>query len=325
MLEHIVWKDGKLILLDQRKLPHIKEYVVCDTVYEVADAIKDMVVRGAPAIGVVAAYGVVLGLRGGLSFDTIYDILIKTRPTAVNLMWGLLRMKSMVETGVEPENAAVQIHNDDIKVNMAIGEFGSKLLNDGDNILTHCNAGALATGGFGTALGVIYAGCKNGKRLHVYVDETRPYLQGSRLTAYELMENDVPCTLICDNMAGYLMKQGKVDKVIVGADRIALNGDTANKIGTYSLAVLAKHHKIPFYVVAPLNTFDLNISSGNFIKIEERDPKEVKEIFGVKVAPDNVTVYNPSFDITDNELITAFITEKGVIGKPFDLNIKRIF
>ncbi|MCA1933665.1 MAG: S-methyl-5-thioribose-1-phosphate isomerase [Calditerrivibrio sp.] len=323
-MEHIVWKNDKLYLLDQRKLPFVKEFVECFDLSSVANAIKDMVVRGAPAIGVTAAYGVVLGLMEGMKFEDIYKILINTRPTAVNLMWGMLKMKEMIDIGITPIDAAIKIHEDDISVNKRIGEFGSSLIEDNFNILTHCNAGALATGGFGTALGVIYAAKNSGKRIHVFVDETRPYLQGSRLTAFELMENGIECTLICDNMAGYLMKQGRVDAVIVGADRIALNGDTANKIGTYSLSVLASKNNIPFYVAAPLSTFDGSIENGSCIVIEERNPQEVREVFGVKISPDNVSVYNPSFDVTDSELITAFITEEGIIGKPFDLNIKKL-
>lgn len=323
-MEHIVWKNDKLYLLDQRKLPFVKEFVECSNLAMVADAIRDMVVRGAPAIGVTAGYGVVLGLMVGMKFDDIYNVLINTRPTAVNLMWGLLKMKNMVDSGINPIDAAIKIHEDDIAINRRIGEVGSSLIGDNSNILTHCNAGSLATGGFGTALGVIYATKNSGKNIHVFVDETRPYLQGSRLTAFELMENGVDCTLICDNMAGYLMKQGRVDAIIVGADRIALNGDTANKIGTYSLAVIANKNNVPFYVAAPLSTFDGSIKDGSFITVEERNPREVREIFGVKIAPDDISVYNPSFDVTDSELITAFITEEGVIGKPFDLNIKKL-
>lgn len=325
MESHIIWKGDKLILLDQRKLPFEKIFVECFTVYDVADAIKKMVVRGAPAIGVAAAYGFVLGKKGGLDDNTIYDILIKTRPTAVNLEWALKRCMKGSQLGLEHEQVAIEIHKEDIAVNRKIGDFGKSLISDGDNILTHCNAGALATGGYGTALGVVRSAFLEGKRIHVYVDETRPYLQGSRLTAYELMEDGIDCTLICDNMAGYLMGLGKIDKIIVGADRIAANGDTANKIGTYSLAVLAKHHAIPFYIAAPFSTFDLNVQNGSSIRIEERDPSEVRGFFGTKVASDEVKVFNPSFDVTPNSLITAFITEKGVIYPPFEENILKIF
>lgn len=325
MESHIIWKGDKLILLDQRKLPFEKIFVECSTVYDVADAIKKMVVRGAPAIGVAAAYGFVLGKKGGLDDNTIYDILIKTRPTAVNLEWALKRCMKGSQLGLEHEQVAIEIHKEDIAVNRKIGDFGKSLISDGDNILTHCNAGALATGGYGTALGVVRSAFLEGKRIHVYVDETRPYLQGSRLTAYELMEDGIDCTLICDNMAGYLMGLGKIDKIIVGADRIAANGDTANKIGTYSLAVLAKHHAIPFYIAAPFSTFDLNVQNGSSIRIEERDPSEVRGFFGTKVASDEVKVFNPSFDVTPNSLITAFITEKGVIYPPFEENILKIF
>ncbi len=325
MEPHIVWKDNRLILLDQRKLPFEKSFVECLTVYDVADAIKNMVVRGAPAIGVVAAYGFVLGKMGGLDDKTIYDILIKTRPTAVNLEWALKRCLRESAIGSDLDKLATAIHEEDILINRKMGEFGKGLIEGGDNILTHCNAGALATGGYGTALGVIRSAFLEGKKIHVYVDETRPYLQGSRLTAYELMEDGIDCTLICDNMAGYLMSLGKIDKIIVGADRIAANGDTANKIGTYSLAVLAKYHNIPLYIAAPFSTFDLGIKEGSFIKIEEREPAEVRGFFGTKVALDEVKVFNPSFDITPNSLITAFITEKGVIYPPFEENILKIF
>jgi len=264
-----------------------------------------------------------MGLLEGFSFEDIYKLLISTRPTAKNLVWALNEMKRLIDAGLPPIDAAKKIHEDDVTINKKIGKNGHELIREGFNILTHCNAGLLATGGFGTALGVIYAAKEAGKRFSVYVDETRPYLQGSRLTAFELMENGVDCTLICDNMAGFLMKQGKIDMVIVGADRITSRGDTANKIGTYSIAVLANRHHIPFYVAAPSSTFDLDISSTDEIIIEERSPEEVRKCAGVKVASDKVKVYNPSFDITEGELITAFITEMGIIERPFDLNIAK--
>jgi methylthioribose-1-phosphate isomerase len=322
-MRHIYFKDGKLYLLDQRKLPFVKEYVECSSIHDVAKCIKDMVVRGAPAIGVAASYGVAMGIMEGFSFEDIYKLLISTRPTAKNLAWALYEMRKLIDAGLPPIDAAKKIHEDDVAINKKIGKNGHELIREGFNILTHCNAGLLATGGFGTALGVIYAAKEAGKRFSVYVDETRPYLQGSRLTAFELMENGVDCTLICDNMAGFLMKQGKINMVIVGADRITCRGDTANKIGTYSIAVLANRHQIPFYVAAPSSTFDLDISSADEIIIEERSAEEVRKCAGVKVAPDNVKVYNPSFDITEGELITAFITEKGIIKRPFDLNIAK--
>jgi methylthioribose-1-phosphate isomerase len=315
---HIVWTKKSLLLLDQTKLPFKKEYVECKTILDVAESIKNMVVRGAPAIGVAAAYGFVLGKKSGLSDENIYNILINTRPTAVNLEWALKRCISEIEKGRDIEEVAILIHEEDILINKQIGSCSKELIRDGDNILTHCNAGALATGGYGTALGVIRYAFEDGKKIHVYVDETRPFLQGSRLTAYELIEDGIDCTLICDNMAGYLMSLGKIDKVVVGADRIAANGDTANKIGTYSLAVLAKHHNIPFYIAAPFSTFDFNIKNGSEIKIEERDPSEVRGFFGVKVAIDETKVFNPAFDVTPAELITGFITEKGIITPPFE-------
>ncbi|ADR19836.1 S-methyl-5-thioribose-1-phosphate isomerase [Calditerrivibrio nitroreducens] len=317
MDSHIIWENDKLLLLDQRQLPFKKIYVECCSIYDVAKAIKDMVVRGAPAIGVAAAYGFVLGKINGIDDETIYNILINTRPTAVNLEWALQRCLNQYKDYGDLLELAKKIHEEDISINKQIGKNGKELINNGENILTHCNAGALATGGYGTALGVIRAAFEEGKRIHVYVDETRPYLQGARLTAYELMEDGIDCTLICDNMAGYLMRLGKIDKVIVGADRIASNGDTANKIGTYSIAVLAMHHRIPFYVAAPISTFDMSINDGSFIKIEERAPYEVREVFGTKIATDETKVFNPSFDVTPHYLISGFITEKGVICPPY--------
>lgn len=323
------WSDEGLYLLDQRKLPHETVYVLCKDHIDVARAIKDMVVRGAPAIGVAAAYGVALGVKN-LSLakiDEIVDLLSKTRPTAVNLFWALERMRKKALSSSSWEELleeAKAIHEEDIKANERIGKFGAHLIPQSANVLTHCNAGALATGGFGTALGVIRFAVKQGKKVRVFADETRPVLQGARLTTWELMMDGIEVTLITDNMAGYLMSKGEIDLVIVGADRIASNGDVANKIGTYSLAVLAKHHGIPFYVAAPTSTVDLSIPSGKDIPIEERDPREVLEINGVKIAPSGVKVFNPAFDVTPAELISAIITEKGIIRHPFSKNLPEV-
>ncbi|MGA1862457.1 S-methyl-5-thioribose-1-phosphate isomerase [Deferribacter thermophilus] len=316
MVEPIVWGNGVLKLLDQRILPHEKRYVECNTAEDVANAIKDMVVRGAPAIGVTAAFGVVLGLKEGKNIDEIYNLLLNTRPTAVNLKWALDKMKATYEYAEGDidfvEKSAVKLFKRDIEYNRMIGKSGLQVIKDGDNILTHCNAGALATAGYGTALGVFRAAKEAGLNIHVYVDETRPYLQGARLTAFELMEEGIPCTLICDNMPGFLMKQKKIDKIIVGADRIAKNGDTANKIGTYQLAVLAYFHDIPLYIATPISTFDFSIECGDDIVIEHRNPDEVRKIGDKLIAPENVNVYNPAFDVTPSNLICGFITEFGV-------------
>ncbi|KAA0258881.1 S-methyl-5-thioribose-1-phosphate isomerase [Deferribacter autotrophicus] len=323
MLEPIIWEKDNLKLLDQRVLPHKKEYMVCKTVNDVAFAIKEMVVRGAPAIGVSAAFGVVLGLKEGKSINEIYELLKNTRPTAVNLIWALDKMKGAYEYCDGDinyiEKVAIKLFERDIEYNRMIGKNGVTVLNDGDNILTHCNAGALATAGYGTALGVFKAAKEAGLNIHVYVDETRPYLQGARLTAFELMEEDIPCTLICDNMPGFLMSQKKIDKIIVGADRIAKNGDTANKIGTYQLAVLAYYHDIPFYIAAPLSTFDFTIEDGSQIKIEMRNGDEIRKIKDIFISPKNVPVYNPAFDVTPSHLITGYITEFGVFSSVNEL------
>lgn len=312
MLEPIVWNRNTLLMIDQRKLPHKREYYACKTLEDVCYAIKNMVVRGAPAIGVAAAFGFVLGIRENLEADHISRKLISTRPTAVNLSWAVCRMKEFYRLGLDVEQKALEIYNNDIAINKKIGENGSKVILDNFNILTHCNAGALATAGYGTAVGVIRAAFERGKNIHVYVDETRPFLQGARLTAFELNELGIKNTLICDNMAGYLMKSKKIDLIVVGADRIARNGDVANKIGTYSLAVLAKYHKVPFYVAAPFSTFDPDTECGNDIAIEERSDTEIKEIGGVKIACENQKCYNPAFDVTPSELVTGIITEKGI-------------
>lgn len=333
------WTGDALKLLDQRKLPFVEEYVMCRTHVEVAKAIKDMVVRGAPAIGVAAAFGYVLGLREFASGDLqewmkkVKENLANTRPTAVNLFWALDRMertllgnlgKSREEILEILEGEALRMAREDIEVNKAIGRNGAALLKDGWTILTHCNAGALATVDYGTALGVIRAAVESGKRIRVFADETRPYLQGARLTAWELSKDGIDVTVITDNMAGWLMKKGLINAVIVGADRIAMNGDVANKIGTYTVAVLAKKHGIPFFVAAPTSTIDPKIRSGDEIPIEERSQDEVLFCGGNRVVPHGVKVVNPAFDVTEKDLVTAIITEKGVIWPPFEENIRRI-
>ncbi|ADQ40856.1 translation initiation factor, aIF-2BI family [Caldicellulosiruptor acetigenus I77R1B] len=339
-MKHFEFENDKLIVLDQRKLPFEKEYFVCSTYQDVYIAIKDMIIRGAPLIGIVAAYGVVLGFKEiiekNMDSAKIYEIinyLASSRPTAVNLFWALERMKKVFEEARNLSQSqiyslllqeAMKIEDEDKSINKKIGEHGNTLIKEGANILTHCNAGALATGGYGTALGVVREAHFTGKNIHVYVDETRPYLQGARLTAFELSEDGIPNTVICDNMAGYLMKLGKIDCVIVGADRIALNGDTANKIGTYSLSVLAKHHGIPFYIAAPVSTIDFNIKSGLEIPIEERSEDEIRFFNGKKIVPDESKVFNPAFDVTPAENITAIITEKGVVFPPFEENISKL-
>jgi methylthioribose-1-phosphate isomerase len=302
----IVWKGDRLELLDQRKLPDQTAWVACRTSEEVAAAIRDMVVRGAPAIGCAAAFGVVLG-RGS---DSSYEVLAKSRPTAVNLFWALERMKRADDL----EKEAVAIFDEDIAANKAMGRLGAELMPQNARILTCCNTGALATAGYGTALGVIRASMP--KNISVIACETRPYLQGARLTAWECVQEGIPCTLITDNMVGHMMSRGEVDVAIVGADRIAANGDTANKIGTYGIAVLAKRHGIPFYVAAPLSTFDPDIADGSQIPIEERPAEEVTGYRGTRWAPEGIKVRNPAFDVTPAELITGIICEKAVIHAP---------
>lgn len=337
MVPTIEWQGGVVRMLDQTKLPIEVTYFECKTYQDVARGIKGLIIRGAPAIGVAAAMGVALGAQeiATDSFTDFYSGVEKicahigsTRPTAVNLFWALERMKrfilsmkekpvSVIKKGLIDESNRV-LH-EDIEANKAMGRHGAGFIKDGNTILTHCNAGALATGGYGTALGVIRAAKESGKDIQVFADETRPVLQGARLTAWELMEDNIPVTLITDNMAGYFMKKGIIDLCIVGADRIARNGDTANKIGTYSVAVLAQKHGIPFYVAAPVSTIDFKIPSGEQIPIEERDPAEVTNVFGkTQIAPLNVKVANPAFDVTPAELITAIITEKGAF-KPGEI------
>lgn len=336
------WKDRKLIIIDQTLLPGKLVYKICQRDEEVVSAIKALQVRGAPAIGCAAAYGVVLGLLDSEAknyrefteeMDRVVNLLASSRPTAVNLFWALSKMeecawrnkdKEIPQIVEALEEEAKLIHLDDQKRCERIGEEGATLIPEGARILTHCNAGALATGGIGTALGVIYKAEEQGKRVKVFSCETRPLLQGARLTCWELKEAGIDVTLICDNMAASLMREEKIDLVITGADRICANGDVANKIGTYGLAVLAKAHRIPFYVAAPLSTFDLALSDGSKIPIEERDREEVASVLGKQIAPKNVKVLNPAFDITPNELVTAIITEKGIIRSPYEENIKRV-
>jgi len=338
----IFWKDDAVVMIDQKALPHEERHLKFTDYKDVITAIKDLTVRGAPAIGVAAAMGIALGALHlatsskedfKLSFHEICDQFSRTRPTARNLFWAIERMKKRFDEALSgsPDqikrvlvDEAIRICGEDIAINREMGMQGRFLMEDGDKILTHCNAGALATAGYGTALGVIRAASEEGKRLHVFVNETRPVLQGARLTAWELKKDNIPATLITDSMAGFLMKQGKISKVIVGADRIAANGDVANKIGTYSLAVLAKEHNIPFYVAAPLSTIDISIKNGDEIPIEERNAEEITTIRGIRVAPEGVQVYNPAFDVTPNRYITAIVTEAGVVFPPYQEGIGKI-
>lgn len=305
-IEPIKWKGDRLELLDQRLLPDQTIYVSCKTAAEVAAAIRDMVVRGAPAIGCAAAFGVVLGGKDA------FELLAQSRPTAVNLFWALERMKF----AKNPEAEAKAIFDEDLAANRAMGRHGAALIPKGARVLTYCNTGALATSGHGTALGVVRTAFERDKTLSVVACETRPYLQGARLTAWECMQEGIPCTLITDNMAGHLMSKGEVDVVIVGADRIAANGDAANKIGTYMVAVLAQRHRLPFYVAAPTSTFDPKSADGSAIQIEERLAQEVTGYRGVRWAPEGVKVRNPAFDVTPAELISAIVCEKGVVRDP---------
>jgi methylthioribose-1-phosphate isomerase len=341
-MKTMTWHGDRLDLIDQTRLPHEAVQVSCRDASDVAAAIKDMVVRGAPAIGVAAAYGVALGALGlqGLGREAFLAGLAErialigaSRPTAVNLFWALERMRRVAEAtpgdGTAVAAALVReanaMHDEDVATNRAIGAFGADLIPAGANVLTHCNAGALATVDYGTALGVIRAAHEAGKRLHVWVDETRPYMQGARLTAWELQEAGIPATLIADNMAGHFMARGQVDVIVTGADRIAANGDTANKIGTYSVAVLAAAHGIPFYIAAPVSTIDAQIADGSQIPIEERPPEELTHFRGQPVAPLGMPVANPSFDVTPARLIAGIITEQGVLRPPFGPAIQALF
>jgi len=335
------WYGDYLLILDQTKLPFEERYREARTYLKVAEAIKNMEVRGAPVIGAAAAYGFALGAleyqgdKAGFPdhMKEVRSALESTRPTAVNLFWALRKMEDKLRElyNQEPDQIkqalvaeANAIAEEDRRMNRLIGEYGNTLVPDKANILTHCNTGTLATVEYGTALGVIRAAYEAGKKIHVYAGETRPFLQGARLTAWELCHDNIPHTLITDSMAGYLMQQGKVDMVIVGADRIAANGDTANKIGTYSLAVLAFAHEIPFYVAAPTNTIDIKLSKGEEIPVEEREGNEVRMIMGVRIVPDNVQVYNPAFDITPAKYISGIITEKGIISPSYSVNLVKM-
>jgi methylthioribose-1-phosphate isomerase len=342
----VKWSDEGVLMLDQRLLPTEEVWLTLKTYDEVAAGIKDMVVRGAPAIGVSAAYGIALGAKGFVGtavadleedLEYVCDVLGATRPTAVNLFWAIDRMKRTFLAAKDAGKSVSEIkqiliddskaiHEEDIEAQRLIAQYGGELLNQNDTVLTHCNAGALATGGvWGTALGVIRGGVDQGKNVSVIADETRPYLQGARLTAWELMQDDIPVTLITDNMSGHIMKRGDIHAVVVGSDRIAANGDVANKIGTYMVAVMAKRHGIPFYVAAPLSTVDLNTSTGNEIPIEERDRTEVTHVKDIQLAPEGVTITNYAFDVTPNDLVTAIITEKGVARAPYVESLKAQF
>jgi methylthioribose-1-phosphate isomerase len=346
MIKTIEWTDEGISMLDQRLLPTEEKYLMLRSYEEVAEAIKKMVVRGAPAIGVSAAMGLALGASQSVGtsvadleddFDYMCKVMSETRPTAVNLFWAIERMRARVRkeklTTQDPQvikerlvEEALSIFREDIEANRALGKFGGELLSDGDTVLTHCNAGALATvGDYGTALGVVRGAIDAGKHIAVIADETRPFLQGLRLTAWELAKDNIPVTVITDNMAGHIMKSGKINAVVVGADRIAANGDAANKIGTYMVAVLARKHDIPFYVAAPISTLDLSLKSGDEIPIEERDRKEVTHIKEHQLAPDGVDVQNPAFDVTPNDLITAIVTDRGVARPPYVESLRGLF
>ncbi|AJY75952.1 S-methyl-5-thioribose-1-phosphate isomerase [Paenibacillus beijingensis] len=346
-LQSLIWAGDKLELLDQRLLPEETVYLPLTTAEEVWESIRHMKVRGAPAIGIAAAYGLVLGTAGAggegsdqeawlAEVERVADYLATSRPTAVNLFWALDRMKakaaSAAGSGLSLEacqkallEEAIAIQSEDEETNRLIGEYALELMKDGMGVLTHCNAGGLATAKYGTALAPFYLAQERGISLKVFADETRPVLQGARLTAFELQQAGVDVTLICDNMAGMVMSKGWVQAVIVGTDRVAANGDVANKIGTYSVAVLAKAHGIPFYVACPMSTIDLQTPTGDLIPIEERSPEEVTEAFGKRTAPHGVKVFNPAFDVTPAEYVTAIITEKGVVKAPYDVNLKKLF
>jgi methylthioribose-1-phosphate isomerase len=311
------WRDEKLWLLDQRRLPLEEVWLAYDDEHVVAQAIKDMVVRGAPAIGCTAAFGVVLGVRRGRPLDEVLAVLRATRPTAVNLFWALERMRAAAAAGRDLVREAQAIWADDIERCRRIGRHGADLIPDGAVVLTHCNAGALATGGYGTALGVVRGARDQGKRVEVFADETRPFLQGARLTAWELRRDRIPVTLITDSMAAHFLQQGAISCAVVGADRVAANGDTANKIGTYGVAVLCREHAVPFYVAAPLSTVDLATPDGTGIPIEERDEREVHSVGATRIAPPGVAIRNPAFDVTPARFISAIITEVGVARPPY--------
>jgi len=337
MLPTITWKNGRVVMIDQRLLPEEEKYLECSDHEHVAEAIEKMAIRGAPAIGVAAAYGVALGVAKikeqdelDEKFQRILDRLRDTRPTARNLFWALERMErvydthkhlSLVDLAQKLIREAIGIDSEDVETNKKIGLWGRDLIRDGQTILTHCNAGALATAGYGTALGVIRAAFEQGKGICVFADETRPLLQGARLTCWELEREGIPVVLITDNMSGYLMKKGRISAVITGADRIARNGDSANKIGTYSVAVLAREHGLPFYVAAPMNTIDFGLENGDAIPIEERTPDEVRRMAGRYITLPHIQVENPAFDVTPARYITAIITEKGIAEPPFERSL----
>jgi len=342
MIQTLEWTDKGVRFLDQTKLPTEESYVTAATYQQVADAIRSMVVRGAPAIGVAAGMGIALGVKNSKAetvgdlkkdFDQICSAMGETRPTAVNLFWAIRRMQEKFETlRVRPMpqikqaliEEAQRMHAEDIAANQAMGRHGATLMPASGGVLTHCNAGALATAGYGTALGVIRAAVEQGKKIHVYADETRPFLQGSRLTAWELMKDGIPTTVISDNMAGAMMSYGKIGAIVVGADRIAANGDVANKIGTYTVAVLAKEHGIPFYVAAPISTVDLATPDGSGIPIENRNVKEVSHIAGKQMVPDGVEIENPAFDVTPAKYVTAIITERGIARAPYEDSLRKL-
>ena len=342
MIKTVEYLDGKVRMIDQTRLPLEKVFVDCKTIDDVANAIKTMVIRGAPAIGVSAAMGVSLAAESiqSDSFEEFYSeledkclTLAKSRPTAVNLAWGIERMKrvareskslSIPELKKKLKQEALDICKEDIAANITMGDFGQTLINDGSTILTHCNAGALATAGFGTALGVIRAAVNTGKKVEVLADETRPFLQGARLTVWELMQDNIPVKLITDNMSGFFMKNKQVDAVVVGADRITSNGDVANKIGTYMVAVMAQKHGIPFYVAAPISTLDLSLSCGDEIPIEERSGDEVTCLNNKRITPEGASVAHPAFDITPNDLVTAIITDKGIAKPSYKISLKKL-
>ena len=345
MLPTIDWQGDAIVMVDQRKLPGQEIYIRCRTAQEVARAIRTMVIRGAPAIGVSAAMGIALGMRRStakgtkqfaVEFQKICDMMAATRPTAVNLFWAIDRMKRVFAEAAQAgqstgeiadrlEREARAIHDEDVASCRTMGAFGADVVPDGARVLTHCNAGALATAGYGSALGVIRAAVEKGKRIAVFADETRPFLQGARLTAWELVRDGIETTVITESMAGPLMRAGEIDLVVVGADRIAANGDTANKIGTYTVAVLAREHKVPFYVAAPLSTIDLATPDGDHIPIEERDRREITHLGSSRLTPEGAQIRNPAFDVTPHRYISGFITEKGIFSPPFNETLKRAF
>jgi len=339
MIETIEWTPEGVVMIDQTRLPRETAFVTCRDYQEVAHAIRTMIIRGAPAIGVAAAMGVAIGVLKtdpaalDAEFPAICGTLAATRPTAVNLFWAIDRMRRLYESlrgrpAAEIRAAMVseacRVKEEDIAVNRAMGRHGAPLIPDGRTVLTHCNAGALATAGYGTALGVIRAAVEMGKKIDVFADETRPFLQGARLTAWELQQDGIPTTVITDNMAGHFLKEGRIGCVVVGADRIAANGDVANKVGTYPVAVLARENGVPFYVAAPVSTLDLTLASGDLIPIEQRPASEVTEVFGVPVTPPGIAVQNPAFDVTPNRYVTAIITERGVATAPFEESLRRL-